>query len=694
MIDWEKYQKDPCQNGQPVTEPGRVWRDSWSGIEFGLEQSQWERIEEQGRARISNLIKQNKKEELFTYLAGKQTGNLPISDDASLYPFLPLLEPGDRLSKELSASRRCDVLSLRAALCYALAPKTGFKKEKLREWAILSMPWLQKILPSNYLEEVPGEIKRLLADIDRFLKGEAVGEGYELSLVKGGSFRVKNYLWETVTLPGIRGASCLLDEINRIEIPKWAEEHAIPESLIFAGGGKCLLILPKWQGKECVLAIEDLYFQNTWTADNAAVEYEVDLKRLANDYQNAMEELDDCLLQWQMLKLPPLHPPDSALQFDEFQKLEEEGEEKVCTCCQLRPALWKERLNPEGNDAYLCWSCARRTREGKQKKVSFRKEVYDYYSAMNRKVKEDAGDIQSTVDLKDHNNSIGVIDGDANHMGQYVYAIKSLTALRAFSMETERVVKLAVYGALLNCKADDTLDKFEIIAIGGDDVFLIVPGDEALKIAREIGTRFEAAYQGADKSSSRLTMSIGVTLSSYRMPIRFLFETAGQLLKSAKKKAKVKKEGMLDVLSLLGDASLGTTVSDVRKRQNEGPIRRTVRPYTWTNVQSLLVLIEYLRKQNLGNRVISLAQAIDKSSTPLEAELYYAYLLSRMAEGKEQASIDALNSVTQTLAGPEWLNLSDTLESPRLFAKDDRGKEPVYYSLWHDIAELWDAAGG
>jgi len=65
-----------------------------------------------------------------------------------------------------------------------------------------------------------------------------------------------------------------------------------------------------------------------------------------------------------------------------------------------------------------------------------------------------------------------------------------------------------------------------------------------------------------------------------------------------------------------------------------------------------------------------------------------------MAERKEQASIDALNSVTQTLAGPEWLNLSDTLKSPRLFAKDDRGKEPEYYSLWHYIAELWDATGG
>jgi CRISPR-associated protein Cmr2 len=689
MIDWEKYQQDPCQKIEPNTgAEDWTWQDSWSGINFALTKVQLETIETQGRERIGYYLDQDMTEELYKYLAG---GNKTITDTASLYPFLPLINSKvDKLQKSEIALRRCDFLALRAALCYALAPANHFSKRQLRQWAFLSVPWINKVLPASYqIEAIPEEINQMLRNIDRFLNGESVDENYGFYLVKGGSFRVQKYLWETVKLPSIRGASCLLDDINRLEIPKWVATHAIPESHIYAGGGKCLLVLPKWQGEECARYIEDAYFQGTWTADSAAVALEVNLKDLdAENYQDIMHKLDDCLLEWQMLKLPAINPPNSDPLLKKFQKnLQGVSEgDKRCDSCQLRVAEWKmdsRNLTPE-DEACWCWSCAQKTGKGKEGKTSFRKDVYDYYG----QVDQTGVAFQSIQEIADEHKNIGVIYGDANHMGQFVDSIHSLASMRAFSMETERVVKLAAHGALAESK---TADKFEIIAIGGDDILLIVPGDQALDIAYHIGTRFEAAYQETDKTSSQLTMSIGVTLANYRMPIRFLFETAKQLLKSAKKKAKAEKKGTLDVLSLAGDASLGTTVTEVRKRQNEGTIRRTARPYSWQNVKDLKELITNLKKEKLNNRVISLIQAIDKAATPLETELYYAYLLSRLAERDERSAIWALNLVAATLR--KWMELPVS-ENSRLFAKQKEETDFIYYSLWHDIAELWDAMGG
>jgi CRISPR-associated protein Cmr2 len=695
MIDWQKYQQDPCQTGQSVSKPERAWKESWSWIEFGLTQSQWQRIEEQGKTQISDFINRGQIQELFSYLTGKNDNQL-VSDEARLYPLLPDLEERNRLLKDGSAQRRCDILSLRAAFCYALGDKRS-DKEQLRQWALLSASWVQKMLPPDYaIPAMPEEIGRLLAFIDQFLMGEKEdGQLGRIALVKGGSFRVKKYLWESITLPSIRGASNLLDEINRRMIPEWVENHAIPESLIYAGGGKCLLLLPAEQGKECADAIEMLYFQNTWTADNAAVWMSVGLDKLrADGYVDTMLELEDRLLQRQMLKLPEIHPPESESTLDGFEKLSG-STKKLCTDCQLRPAQWKQLYRDSTEkDGYFCWSCAHKNREGKKSKVSFRKEVYDYYHhAMPGQNITDSGDILSTEDIA---KNIGVIYGDANHMGHAVDLIRSLSVLRAFSMETERVIKRAVYGALFESKAAKTLNQFEVIAIGGDDVILIVPATEAMEIACRIGKRFETAYQGSDQTYEKLTMSVGVTLSSYRLPIRFLFETAQQLLKSAKKKAKAgtksEKAGTMDVLSLVGDASIGTTM--VRQRQNQGMLRKTARPYTWSQARALQDLIRDLREQQLGNRILSLVQAIDRAADPLEAELYYAYLLSRLADRGERASIVALNRVSQTLAGPTWMNLPRSLARSGLLVKDDRTGETVYYSLWHDIAELWEAMGG
>jgi CRISPR-associated protein Cmr2 len=699
MIDWEKYQQDPCRrDNQPIT--GAVewtWQDSWSGINFGLTKAQWETIEGKGRERIGYYLKNDKTEELYKYLTG---GEKTITDAASLYPFLPLIDSkAIILQKSKIALRRCDILSLRAAFCYALVSKANcFDKEQIRKWSILSAPLIAQMLPREYqIGAAPEEIDQLLRNIDRFLNDGTVDENYRFCLVKGGSFRVQKYLWETVKLPSIRGASCLLDDINRLEIPEWVTAHAIPESLIFVGGGKCLLVLPEWQGEDCARSIEDAYFQGTWTADCAAVALKVNLGDLVGaKYSDTMHKLDDCLMEWQMLKMPEVKPPNSKPLLKNVQKNSQrlsEGDRR-CDSCQLRAAEWKidsHNADP-GDEAYWCWSCAQKTGKGKEGKTSFREEVYEYYERLMCKSGKTGTAFQSTKDIADRHHNIGVIYGDANHMGQFVNKIRSLASMRAFSMDTERVVKLAVYGALAQSKTKaDPLNQFEIIAIGGDDILLILPGNQALDIAYHIGTRFEAAYQETDKTSSQLTMSIGVTLANYRMPIRFLFETAKQLLKSAKRKAKAEKEGNLDVLSLVGDASLGTTVTEVRKCQNEGEIRRTARPYSWQNVRDLQELIADLKREKLNNRVIGLVQAINKAATPLEAELYYAYLLSRLAERKEYSAIQVLNNVAATLG--KWM-LLPVSGNPGLFATQRSGTKMVYYSLWHDIAELWDAMGG
>lgn len=193
---------------------------------------------------------------------------------------------------------------------------------------------------------------------------------------------------------------------------------------------------------------------------------------------------------------------------------------------------------------------------------------------------------------------IGYIYADGNNIGGYIQKIKTPQEYKQFSEDIFAATEKSVYFALAKHlkphqlknltdpdnkhRNDSWIHPFEILAIGGDDVMLIVPANKALEIAKTIGEKFEeilaetGRYQ-PDKSSyesekvhrysleaptqnkSSLSMSIGVLITAKDTPVYYAEDLTSQLLKSAKKRAKKLKSkdkekgylgGTIDFLSM------------------------------------------------------------------------------------------------------------------------------------------------
>ncbi|HEX6290112.1 MAG TPA: hypothetical protein VFZ66_13020 [Herpetosiphonaceae bacterium] len=125
-----------------------------------------------------------------------------------------------------------------------------------------------------------------------------------VDLVYGGAVKVKGYVFESVKLPEIRGASALLDHINQIDLPAlwgvpprtipdraihaaqikrydraraWfyerfeADALDAPECVLYASGGNILALAPAGCGERLAAAIERRYTDETQTAQSVGV---------------------------------------------------------------------------------------------------------------------------------------------------------------------------------------------------------------------------------------------------------------------------------------------------------------------------------------------------------------------------------------------------------------------------------------
>ena len=118
-----------------------------------------------------------------------------------------------------------------------------------------------------------------------------------VDLVYGGATKIKQYVFESARLPEIRGASALLDHINRLDlpalwgvVPEQARQHEryhearawyaalgqgaaldAPECVLYASGGNILALAPAGRGAGLAEAIERRYAEVTQVAASVAV---------------------------------------------------------------------------------------------------------------------------------------------------------------------------------------------------------------------------------------------------------------------------------------------------------------------------------------------------------------------------------------------------------------------------------------
>ncbi|MBD2384742.1 type III-B CRISPR-associated protein Cas10/Cmr2 [Cylindrospermum sp. FACHB-282] len=347
------------------------------------------------------------------------------------------------------------------------------------------------------------------------------------------------------------------------------------------------------------------------------------------------------------------------------------------------------------------------------------------------------------------NGYIAYIYADGNNMGGAIQKIRTPKQYQEFSEDVDNATRYAVFQALSEnlqprklqgideaksrLKNGDLIHPFEIITIGGDDIFLIVPADKALQIAKMIGEQFEnillceatisnveikGEYKVQEKLTDpnkfhrfsekisehyqcKLSMSSGVLITSYSTPIYYAEDLTKQLMKSAKGYAKIlisndKQEnkkityygGTVDFFTLKSVTMISSNIEGFRKQaltiNNIGAkLQLYAAPYTLPELDRLLKAIEALQKAEFPKSQLYQVRSYLKLGRRT-ASLNYYYFRHRLKKGQDALKADFEDKwcTAKTNKG----NIAPWMYN----FKEDEDDETKYETIWREMVDLFD----
>ena len=151
--------------------------------------------------------------------------------------------------------------------------------------------------------------------------------------------RIKDYVFATGSLSTIRGASAVLDKLNRVEMPQIISQVAPEAKKVFADGGSGMFRLDGSPVDAAIAAVKYLYREKTDTASitGASIEYA--------DEQELKEQL--CLLPYRIRNAKEKAPQVMDMVSSSFMK--------TCESCGISYAS-KTFTGAEGTE-YVCRAC-------------------------------------------------------------------------------------------------------------------------------------------------------------------------------------------------------------------------------------------------------------------------------------------------------------------------------------------------
>lgn len=438
--------------------------------------------------------------------------------------------------------------------------------------------------------------------------------------------KVKGYLFASPILRETRGASLLLDRLNRSKTRELLEEAG--GTPVYLGGGSGRVLFPsREQADGFARSVVALYREEAW---NARISVEV-LERSA----------DETFPAW------------IARGVGESRKNKLARAEAIptlggrwlrpCTSCGREPAERILKLNAQ-EQHQLCRSCFSKREQIRAfyrgvkgdldrripmpPAAELRKAWPDFIlTTLAEAMESRFGASSRTLLPKDFEdlgarsrpgNYLALIYADGNRMGETIRAMaerfrtdeEACQAYQAFSSIIDQATREAAVEAVLSevgtveMETEDgepgRLVPAEFVIAGGDDLILIVPAHAALRVTERFITGFqekslklqEAAIQAGELARpfapEGLTTSAGVVISHASYPASQLVDLAAELMKSAKRKAadpdrNPQGQGTLDFMVV---HESGTESVKRRRKEYEGrlldgrPVRRTERPCT------------------------------------------------------------------------------------------------------------------
>ena len=623
------------------------WKDKVTGTAYYITKQDYDRY----YGEITAYIKGKQADEIVEYLEQEQYSTFPYR-------------------KGLQSCTLRDAARLFVLFTYLYYGMNAENKEELRGAAY-------KVFFAEEIRQYPYAWDALTVMINQ---GGTLTNDIPFKILYGGVHKIKKYYLETNGLKDMRGASALLTYVAETKIPEKIRKTYIEECIIYAGGGKIFCILPSAADDNIACQLEQIFHYYTLSAQSVfCVCEQQSLKPLLIGYKETMKKVDNVLEERKKLKIYHTICPVTPFWKDENieingSKIGLEANElhptQTCHFCRAREAMYRLKLEQQ---QAICGSCLHKRRVGLKEKSTYLRE---YESITQDRVE------QIPQDLDGIGDEVAVVYADGNNMGAVVKEIDSIAGMMYFSRKTARVAKNATYQTLEEtCKSK----RFEIVALGGDDIFLIMPAAEAIGFTAQLIKSFNMAFKNLSQDKESVTLSAGICMGKANSPVRIMLEYAENAMKKAKMLSRENRLygcdcGSFDFVILHKMTQGGGFLQPSDKER----IYDTLLPYSLKRAEEIIKIVQDMKHNNdiKKSNLYKLKQGFYQVESALEGSLFYGYdqarHKNRLQRIFEKSKMPGLIWKLGYFVGSESGN----------------GENAVLYSPWKDILDLWDYCGG
>ena len=459
---------------------------------------------------------------------------------------------------------------------------------------------------------------------------------------------IKQYVIATDTLKEIRGASSILDALNRRVMKQVADDKEFHAKTVYANGGSglCLIDGDEQIAEKFGKRIQQAYRERT--GGGASITF-------------ALQEIPETIPAQDIETNPDLHPYLRLLQYrllhakgyphQEREVLPSHPLMRLCDSCgtcyaedRYEDRYKEESPDPRDQEQMYCQACLQKRFEDHQVKIKIEEIVKEWVHT--GEVKPDNKNPFAWEKLIDKlpdtyklpvgtdrpsdfnkfqrlsNGYLGLIYADANNMGEILDKLPTIKERREMAEVVDNAVYTAMSAAIAAhlpvVKGDgDTpwMFKFDVLMIGGDDIMVVTPADVALDVALTLAETFHKETKTNDIRPKKegCSLSIGIVLAPVKYPFGLLQDLADSTLKFAKKAAAkdppktVYGDTVINFMTVTGNNSLNfnKVYDSLHEKHGRADGRdtafyATLRPYSVEELTELLQMIREGKQKGLG----------------------------------------------------------------------------------------------
>lgn len=401
---------------------------------------------------------------------------------------------------------------------------------------------------------------------------------------------IKKYVFNTGKLKEVRGASALLDQLNRIDTPEILKKDYAAD-VIFANGGSCLALV---DDESCVNKIRSLYKEKTDTASITGCS--IPLPANTDRDSNITDEWNILGRRLTALKNcgPELVAPATNPLFRFCESCGEQyaegtagNDDLICRSCRL-----KREMDQEIKKGYATYNP---TEESSTDKPVWQR-LLDHFNSkgVDTKSVKRPETLQDLGNMSSPGNYIALIYADGNNMSKAIDKLQSLNQIKDFSEKIDSGIIDATAEALLKTiKPGTSVFPFDLLLLGGDDLVMFTTANEALPVAIDTAESFQRL--------TGETLSISVTIAHAAFPFKTLISMAGNALQFTKSRLvhKKSKDGLINYQVITAGSSNNfhyeyenyfCSMETVNGQTCS--VERTMRPYTPEELRTILDLLK------------------------------------------------------------------------------------------------------